>query len=267
MNAQHQETQQQSHEEFEWELPVSDLTTISMQSGRRHGLGSKALEFKHLPRKQRRDRLEVLMDFIRKANDKRSQQGENPNMHRDLSREFDQQHPELPTPSATDVQKKSAPTGEPMKLQTPKTRAEQYPHNRKALADYILQPTEEEYAGPDFIARGFRYLIGENASGQGVALAWCQSRKSKPGQVLTHRILNAVLDEAKMAGFTLPIHIHASASTAPITEDLYHFHQLCHSTMVRRLLAEEKRKAYLEKQQSEKASMDMEMDELFGTEK
>ena len=31
--------------------------------------------------------------------------------------------------------------------------------------------------------------------------------------------------------------------------------------------AEEKGKAYLEKQQSEKASMDMEMDELFGTEK
>ena len=31
--------------------------------------------------------------------------------------------------------------------------------------------------------------------------------------------------------------------------------------------AEEKRKAYLEKQQSEKASVDMEMDELFGTEK
>ena len=30
---------------------------------------------------------------------------------------------------------------------------------------------------------------------------------------------------------------------------------------------EEKGKAYLEKQQSEKASMDMEMDELFGTEK
>ena len=31
--------------------------------------------------------------------------------------------------------------------------------------------------------------------------------------------------------------------------------------------AEEKGKAHLEKQQSEKASMDMEMDELFGTEK
>ena len=136
-----------------------------------------------------------------------SQQGEDPNMHRDLSREFDQQHPELPTPSATDVQQKNATT--------PKTRVNQYPHNRKALADSILQPTEEEYAGPDFIARGFRYLIGENASGQGVALAWSQSRKSKPGQVLTHRILNAVLDEAKMAGFTLPIHIYASASTAP----------------------------------------------------
>ena len=139
-----------------------------------------------------------------------SKQGENPNMHRDL---------------------KSAPT--------PKTRAHQYPHNRKALADSILQPTEEEYAGPDFIARGFRYLIGENASGQGVALAWSQSRKSKPGQALTHRILNSVLDEAKVAGFTLPIHIHASASTAPITEELYHFHQLRHSTMVSRLLADD----------------------------
>ena len=138
-----------------------------------------------------------------------SQQGENPNMHRDL---------------------KSAPT--------PKTRANQYPHNRKALADSILQQTEEEYAGPDLIARGFRYLIGKTASGQGIALAWGQSRKSKPGQVLTHRILNAVLDEAKMAGFTLPIHIHASASTAPITEDLYHFHQLRHSTMVRRGITE-----------------------------
>ena len=88
--------------------------------------------------------------------------------------------PELPNDDP-DVQKKNAPTGEPMKLQTPKTRAEQYPHNRKALADYILQPTEEEYAGPDLIARGFRYLIGENTLGQGVALAWCQSRKSKPG--------------------------------------------------------------------------------------
>ena len=73
MNAQHQETQQQSHEEFEWELPVSDLTTISMQSGRRHGLGSKALEFKHLPRKQRRDRLEVLMDFIRTSSQRQTQ--------------------------------------------------------------------------------------------------------------------------------------------------------------------------------------------------
>ena len=106
------------------------------------------------------------------------------------------------------------------------TRAERYPHNRKALADYILQPWEEEYTGPDLIARGFRYLIGENTLGQGVALAWSQSRKSKQGQVLTHRILNAVLDEAKMAGFTLPIHIYASASTAPITAELYRFHQL-----------------------------------------
>ena len=137
------------------------------------------------------------------------------------------QHP----PSATDAQQKSAPT--------PKPKDARYPHNRKALADSILQTTEEEYAGRDFIARGFKYLIGESASGQAVALAWRQSRKSKPGQVLTHRILNMALDEAKAAGFTFPIHIYASASTAPITSDLYRFHQLSHSTMVRRLLADD----------------------------
>ena len=231
----------QSLEEFKLEIQVDNLTTISMEIGRRHGLDSKADEFTHLPKKQRLDRLEALIDFIQKANYERNQLGEDPNMYRDLSEEFDQQHPELPTPPATEAQQKSAPT--------PKTRANQYPHNRKALAKSILQQTEEEYSGPDFIARGFQYLIGETSSGQCVALAWGQSRKSKPGQVLTHRILNAVLDEAKMAGFTLPIRIHASASTAPITEELYHFHQLRHSTMVRRGLVDDIKEKTTEGQQ------------------
>ena len=161
----------QSLEEFIQEIQVDSLTTISMEMGRRHGLESKAKEFKHLPKKQKLDRLEALIDFIRKANYERNQLGEDPNMYRDLSEEFDQQHPELPTPPATEAQQKSAPT--------PKPKAARYPHNRKALADSILQTTEEEYAGPDLIARGFRYLIGKTASGQGIALAWGQSRKSK----------------------------------------------------------------------------------------
>ena len=102
MSAQRQVTQQQTQEEFDLQLQVSHLTTTSMELGRRHGLGDKALEFNHLPLQQRRDRLEVLLDFIREANTERIQQGENPNMHcDDLSREFDRQHPEPPTLSAT----------------------------------------------------------------------------------------------------------------------------------------------------------------------
>ncbi len=101
MSAQRQVTQQQTQEEFDLQLQVSDLTTTSMELGRRHGLGNKAPEFNHLPLQQRRDRLEVQQDFIREANAERIQQGENPNMHCDLSREFDRQHPEPPTLSAT----------------------------------------------------------------------------------------------------------------------------------------------------------------------
>ena len=94
----------QSLEEFIQEIQVDNLTTTSMEMGRRHGLESKAKEFKHLPKKQRLDRLEALIDFIREANYERDQLGEDPNMYRDLSEEFDQQHPELPTPPATEAQ-------------------------------------------------------------------------------------------------------------------------------------------------------------------
>ena len=88
----------QSLEEFKLEIQVDNLTKISMEIGRRHGLDSKADEFTYLPKKQRLDRLEALIDFIQKANYERNQLGEDPNMYRDLSEEFDQQHPELPTP-------------------------------------------------------------------------------------------------------------------------------------------------------------------------
>ena len=100
----------QSQEEFEQEIQVEHLTTISMETGRRHGLGMKALEFTHLPKKQRMDRLETLMDFIVKANNERGQLGEDPNMYRDLSEEFDRQHPELPTPSAPEAHTQASHT-------------------------------------------------------------------------------------------------------------------------------------------------------------
>ena len=100
----------QSLEEFEREIQVEDLTTISMEMGRRHGLGMKAHEFTHLPKKQRMDRLEALIDFIQKANDERNQLGEDPNMYRDLSEKFDRQHPELPTPSASEAHTQASHT-------------------------------------------------------------------------------------------------------------------------------------------------------------
>ena len=101
MNAQNLEEFDQEIQIDQWEL--SHLTTISMEMGRRHGLGSKAREFEHLPNKQKMDRLEALIDFIHKANYERGQLGEDPNMYRDLTEEFDQQHPELPTPPATEA--------------------------------------------------------------------------------------------------------------------------------------------------------------------
>ena len=64
MNAQRQMTQQQTQDELDLQFQISHLTTFSMELGRRHGLGSKAMEFNHLPLQQRKDRLEALLDFI-----------------------------------------------------------------------------------------------------------------------------------------------------------------------------------------------------------
>ena len=100
MSAQRQMTQQQTQDELDLQFRISHLTTFCMELGRRHGLGSKALEFNHLPLQQRKDRLEALLDFIHEANNERIQKGENPNMHRDISGEFDRRYPEPPTLSA-----------------------------------------------------------------------------------------------------------------------------------------------------------------------
>ena len=100
MRAQLQITQHQTQDELDLQYQISHLTTFCMELGRRHGLGSKALEFKHLPLQQRKDRLEALLDFIHDANDERSRRGENPNMHRDISGEFDRRYPDPPTLSA-----------------------------------------------------------------------------------------------------------------------------------------------------------------------
>ena len=86
MNAQTLEEFDQEIQIDQWEL--SHLTAISMEMGRRHGLGSKAQEFEHLPKKQKMDRLEALINFIQKANEKRYHLGEDPNMYRDLREEF-----------------------------------------------------------------------------------------------------------------------------------------------------------------------------------
>ena len=51
--------------------------------------------------------------------------------------------------------------------------------------------------------------------------------------MLTHRVLDTVLDEAKAAGCGLPVHIHATASTAPISEELYRFHRISEPGRIR----------------------------------
>ena len=104
---------------------------------------------------------------------------------------------------------------------------------REALADIILQVAENESNRLDCRVGDYSYLIGRTKSGYGIALVWQQSRNGKPDQILTHQVLDSILDEAKEAGCTLPVHIYATASTAPISEELYHFHQIPQSILAR----------------------------------
>ena len=113
------------------------------------------------------------------------------------------------------------------------TKAAIMESTKEALADIILQVVEDESNRLDSRVDGSRYLIGRTKSGCGIALVWQQSRNGKAGQILTHRILDLTLDEAKATECTLPVHIYATASTAPISEELYRFHQIPHSILAR----------------------------------
>ena len=71
------------------ERSLEALHVGTMEMGRRHGLGDRALEYAGLPEPERRERLEGLMDFIHEANARRVRQGENPNTFQDLRHEYD----------------------------------------------------------------------------------------------------------------------------------------------------------------------------------
>lgn len=97
---------------------------------------------------------------------------------------------------------------------------------RKELIDAIMNRGEDTPNRQDSKIEGFRYLIGRTKSGHGISLVWRRSKRARSQPVLTHRIMDTVLDEAKAAGCRLPVHIYAAASTAPISEELYRFHQV-----------------------------------------
>ena len=69
-------------------------------------------------------------------------------------------------------------------------------------------------------------VIGRTPDGKAVALI-CEGRvKDKPEGVITHRIMDKVMDEAKALGLGLPVQIWASGTTAPAAGELYNLHQI-----------------------------------------
>ncbi len=113
------------------------------------------------------------------------------------------------------------------------TKAAIMASTRESLADIILQVVEEESNRIDCRVEGHTYLIGRTRLGYGIALVWQASKGKKNEQILTWEILEKVLDEAAAAGVTRPIHIYATANTAPIADDLYKFHQIPNSILAR----------------------------------
>jgi adenine-specific DNA-methyltransferase len=103
---------------------------------------------------------------------------------------------------------------------------------RESLADVILQVVEDESNRIDCRVEGHTYLIGRTRSGYGIGLVWEASRGSRQ-QILTWPILETLLDEAEEAGAALPVHVYATANTAPISDDLYKFHQIPNSILAR----------------------------------
>jgi adenine-specific DNA-methyltransferase len=113
------------------------------------------------------------------------------------------------------------------------TKAAIMASTRESLADIILQVVEEESNRIDCRVEGHTYLIGRTRLGYGIALVWQATKGKKNEQILTWEILEKILDEAEAAGVTRPIHIYATANTAPIADDLYKFHQIPNSILAR----------------------------------
>lgn len=105
---------------------------------------------------------------------------------------------------------------------------------RETLADVILQIVEDESNRIDCRVEGHTYLIGRTRLGFGIALVWQPATsKVEANQLLTWQILETILDEAAAAGATKPVHIYAIGNTAPLSSDLYKFHQIPNSILAR----------------------------------
>jgi len=104
---------------------------------------------------------------------------------------------------------------------------------REALADVILQVVEDESNRIDCRVEGHNYLIGRTRLGYGIALVWQTASKGSGEQLLTWEVLDAILDEANLAGVEKPVHIYAVGNTAPLSDELYKFHQIPNSILAR----------------------------------
>lgn len=104
---------------------------------------------------------------------------------------------------------------------------------RETLADVILQIVEDESNRIDCRVEGHSYLIGRTKLGFGIALVWQPSSKGEANQHLTWKILETILDEAAAAGATKPVHVYAIGNTAPLSDELYRFHQIPNSILAR----------------------------------
>lgn len=106
------------------------------------------------------------------------------------------------------------------------TKKEIMASTRESLADLILQIVEDDSNRIDCRVEGRKYVIGKTKLGYGIALIWEPIEGIQKEQILTWEILDDVLNEADAANVMQPIHIYATASTAPVDNELYKFHQI-----------------------------------------
>ena len=104
---------------------------------------------------------------------------------------------------------------------------------REALADVILQIVEDDSNRIDCRVEGHKFLIGRTKLGFGIALVWQPTKNGKSELGLTWDVLETILDEAESAKVTKPVHVYATHNTAPITDELYRFHQIPNSILAR----------------------------------